>query len=236
MSSGGRGFAVDAALAHHEDAQRVVRDLRADIDRPRHPVERVEIFGEAFPIPFEALGERRAGDVLDRLHQVDEALAVLLADRSEADAAITEQDRRYAMPRRRRQHRVPGCLAVIVGMDIDPAGGDEQTVRLDLALAAAPALPPTAVSLPPSIAMSPVKASPPAPSRIVPPRITISCMVFAPKCPCCAESSMRPRSRFGNRRRHTTREGRHALRADRRSTLHREIDDDLVVTVDDQIV
>ena len=57
---------------------------------------------------------------------------MLLANRSEADAAITKEDRRYAMPRRRRQHRVPGCLAVIVGMDIDPAGGDKQTVRLDL--------------------------------------------------------------------------------------------------------
>ena len=42
---------------------------------------------------------------------------------------------------------------------------------------------------------------------------------------------MRPRSCFGNRRRHATREGRHALRADRRSTSHPEIDDDLIVTV-----
>lgn len=115
---------------------------------------------------------------------------MLLADRSEADATITEEDRRYAMPRRRCQYRVPGCLAVIVGVDIDPAGGDEQTVRLDLAFGCA--LPPTAVSLPPSIAMSPVKALAPVPSRIVPPRITMSCMVFAPKCPCCAEGSMRP--------------------------------------------
>lgn len=133
---------------------------------------------------------------------------MLLADRSEADATITEEDRRYAMPRRRCQYRVPGCLAVIVGVDIDPAGGDEQTVRLDLAFGCA--LPPTAVSLPPSIAMSPVKALAPVPSRIVPPRITMSCMVFAPKCPCCAEGSMRPRSRFRNRGRHATREGRHA--------------------------
>ena len=45
---------------------------------------------------------------------------------------------------------------------------------------------------------------------------------------------MRPRSCFGNRARHATREGRHALRAYRRSTRHPEIDDDLVMTVDDQ--
>ena len=130
---GGGGFAVDAALAHHEDAQRVVRDLRADIDGARHAVERVEIFGEALPIPFEALGERAAGDVLDRLHEVDEAGAVLAPDRREADPAIAEEDRRHAVPRRRRKHRVPGCLAVVMRVDIDPAGGDEEAVGVDLA-------------------------------------------------------------------------------------------------------
>ena len=42
---------------------------------------------------------------------------------------------------------------------------------------------------------------------------------------------MRPRSCFGNRRRHATREGRHALRADPRLTPHPKINDDLIVTV-----
>ena len=59
---------------------------------------------------------------------------MLLAHRREADAAIAEQDRRDAMPRRRRQHRVPGRLAVVMGVDIDPAGRDQQAVRVDLAL------------------------------------------------------------------------------------------------------
>ena len=38
------------------------------------------------------------------------------------------------MPGRRRQYRVPGRLAVVVRVDIDPAGGDEKAVGVDLAL------------------------------------------------------------------------------------------------------
>jgi hypothetical protein len=68
-----RNFAIDAAFARHEPPQRVMRDLRADIDRTRHPVERTERFGKAFPITVQALRERSAGNVFDRLHQIDQS-------------------------------------------------------------------------------------------------------------------------------------------------------------------
>ena len=64
-------------------------------------------------------------------HQVDQLVAVLLAHRREADAAIAEQDRRDAVPGRRRQHRVPGRLPVVMGVHIDPARRDQQPVGLD---------------------------------------------------------------------------------------------------------
>src|SRR6266478_4497923 len=64
-----------------------------------------------------------------------EAGAVLLAHRREADAAIAEQDRRHAVPRRWGKHRVPSRLAVIVGVDIDPARSNEEAGRVDLAFA-----------------------------------------------------------------------------------------------------
>ncbi len=127
----GGGLAVDAALAHDIDAQRMMRDLRRDIDRPRHAGQRVEIIREALPFPVQSFGQGRAGDVLDGFHQVDQLGAVLLAHRREADAAIAEQDRRDAMPGGGGQHRVPGRLAVVMGVDIDPAGGDQQPVGLD---------------------------------------------------------------------------------------------------------
>jgi hypothetical protein len=47
-----------AALAHHVRAHGRVRHLRADVDRARHPLEGIEVFGERLPIEAHAFGER----------------------------------------------------------------------------------------------------------------------------------------------------------------------------------
>ena len=48
---GGRRLVLRAALAHDVGAHRAVRHLRADVERARHRVERVEVLGEALPGP-----------------------------------------------------------------------------------------------------------------------------------------------------------------------------------------
>ncbi len=53
----------------------------------------------------------------------------------EADAAIAHHDRGDAMPGRWREFSVPGRLTVIVGVDVDEAGRDEEAARVDLILA-----------------------------------------------------------------------------------------------------
>ena len=95
---GGGLLAVDRALAHHVDAQRMVRHLRRDIDRARHAVQRVEVLREAFPVPLQAFRQRDAGDFLHRLHQADQRVVMLAAHRREADAAVAEQDGGDAVP------------------------------------------------------------------------------------------------------------------------------------------
>ena len=65
-----------AALAQHIGAHRGVRHLGADVDGARLGFQRVEVFGEALPLPVDALGQRRAGDVLDAFHQLDQELVV----------------------------------------------------------------------------------------------------------------------------------------------------------------
>jgi hypothetical protein len=95
---GGRRFEVDRTVAHDIDAQRMVRDLCAEIDRVRNAFKRVEIVRETLPIPFQALGEGDAGDLLDRFHQADQRLVVLAPHRGEADAAVAEQDGGHTMP------------------------------------------------------------------------------------------------------------------------------------------
>ena len=63
---------VVGPLAEHVGAQGDVRDLRGDVDRARHRLEGVEVLAERLPLPVDALVQRGAGDVLDRLHQLDE--------------------------------------------------------------------------------------------------------------------------------------------------------------------
>ena len=76
--------------------------------------------------------ERGAGNVLDAFHQLDQALAVLDLHRREADAAIAHHRRGDAVPARGLQARIPGRLAVIVGVDVDEARRDQQALGVDL--------------------------------------------------------------------------------------------------------
>ena len=143
ISSGVASSSLARALAHHVDAQRAVRQLRAEIDVARPRFERVEVLAERFPRPVQALVERRAGNVLDAFHQLDQALAVLGLHRREADAAIAHHHRGDAVPARGLQTRVPGRLAVVVGVDVDEARRDQQALGVDLlgARAATPCRP-----------------------------------------------------------------------------------------------
>ena len=112
-------------------AHRAVRHLHADVDAERRGVERVEVLGERLPAPVHALGERGAGDVLDALHQLDEPLLVTGAHRREPDAAVAGDDGGDAVTRRRLEQRVPGGLAVVVRVDVDEPGRDEQPGGVD---------------------------------------------------------------------------------------------------------
>ena len=69
---------VGAALTHHVGPQRGVRDVRADVDGVLAPGQRVEVVGERLPVPREALGQRRAGDVLDALEHADQPVVLVV--------------------------------------------------------------------------------------------------------------------------------------------------------------
>jgi hypothetical protein len=131
---GGRGFVVvDGALAHHIGAHGAVRDLRAHVQRLGAAVQRVEVFGEGFPIPLDALGQHRAGNVLHPLHDLDEPVAAVGLHGGEAHAAIAHDGRGDAMPGGRAEVGIPGGLAVVVGMDVHPARRHQAAVGPDLA-------------------------------------------------------------------------------------------------------
>ena len=130
----GRGeLARDGALAHDVDAQGMVGKLSRDIDGARQARQRIEVIRKALPIPFEAFRQRDAGNVLHPFHQVDQRLVMLPTDGGEAYAAIAENDGRGAVPGGRRKHGIPGGLAIIVRMDVDPSRRDDAPIGLHLA-------------------------------------------------------------------------------------------------------
>ncbi len=88
---GGGVLVRRAALAHHVDPQRSVREEGGDVEREPAPVERVEVLGERLPLPLDALVERGAGDVLDAFHQLDQPRLLPGADGGEADAAVADR-------------------------------------------------------------------------------------------------------------------------------------------------
>ena len=58
------------------------------------------------------------------------------AHRREAEAAVAERHRGDAVPARDRAPRVPLDLRVVVGVQVDEAGRDDQAVRVEHALGA----------------------------------------------------------------------------------------------------
>ena len=127
----GRGLVLRAPLAHHVAAHGAVGDLRADVDHLRHPVDRVEVLGEGLPAPLDPVREGGAGDVLDALHEADQPVVLVGMHRREPHAAVAHHDGRDPVPARRREHRVPGDLAVEVRVDVDETGGDDHAAGID---------------------------------------------------------------------------------------------------------
>ena len=128
---GARRLVARPALAHYVGPHRAVGDLRPDVDGEAAPRQNVEVLGEALPLPRDAFGQRRAGDVLDAFHQADEPVMAVGARRCEADAAVPGDDGRHPVPRTGGEDLVPGGLAVVVRMDVDPTGRDQRAVGVD---------------------------------------------------------------------------------------------------------
>ena len=135
--AGRRRLALDAALAHHEDAHRRMRHLRREIDVAAPGRQGVEIVGEALPVPRHAFAHHQLGNVLDAFHDLHQRVAVGGPAGREADAAVAHQHRRHAMAGGGREPLVPGRLPVIVGVDVDEARCHREPLGVDLLAAGA---------------------------------------------------------------------------------------------------
>ncbi len=123
---------VAALRPQHIVADRPVSDHRGDAQGVFPARQIIEIFAIGLPgAPGHAFVERCAGNVLDTLHQLDQRTLAAWPHRGEAHAAIAHDDGADAVAGRGIHLLVPGDLAVIVGVNIDPGGGDDCPVGVD---------------------------------------------------------------------------------------------------------
>lgn len=125
------GFAAGGALAHHVQAQAVVRHQGHEVQAVRHGVQRAAVVGERLPVPAQALGQRRSGDLLDPFHQVDQHRMVGGAHRCESDAAVAHHQRGHAVVDAGHEGLVPRGLTVVVGVQVDEARQHMGAVGVD---------------------------------------------------------------------------------------------------------
>ena len=110
-------------------------DVDGVVQRHAPTFHRVEVLGERLEVPRDPGGERRDVHVLDVLERVGEQIAVLGSARRDAEAAVPGDDRGDAVPRRRREGRIPEHLGVVVGVDVDEAGCDDEAAGIELVAA-----------------------------------------------------------------------------------------------------
>src|SRR6185369_4416 len=127
-----RDDARPLAITQHIGTHSTVRDMGAYVNRTRHPIQRVQVLGERLPIPFQALGQRGAGYVLDTFHQADQPIMLIRPGRCKTDATIADNDRRHPMPTRRRHLLVPSSLTVIMSVNVHKARRHNHSGRIDL--------------------------------------------------------------------------------------------------------
>ena len=112
---------------------RRVTDEEAGVDADA-AVEAVEPLAEESPVPVAALLERRRAacprrTAIIRMHVVD----VLGAERRDREAAVAADDGGDAVERRRRHGGSQSSLGVVVGVDVDEPGRDDEAVGVDRA-------------------------------------------------------------------------------------------------------
>jgi hypothetical protein len=125
-------LALERRVPHHVRAQRGVTDVRGVVDAHRQGVERIEVLGECFPLPMDALRHRLTRDVLCAFQIADDEMALLRAGRRQSEAAVTHDHGCHAVEARAGPERVPVHLRVHVGVDVDEARGDDAARGVDL--------------------------------------------------------------------------------------------------------
>ena len=128
----GGGLLVPTPLAHDIIAQGSMGELRAHVQGVFPARNQVKVFGEGLPFaPGHSLVERCPGNILDPLHQLDQFTLATRGHGGKADPAIAHHHGGHTVGGRGVHLVVPGHLAIVMGMNIDPAGRRQGAVSRD---------------------------------------------------------------------------------------------------------
>ena len=125
------GVALVAVVAHHEEPDRGVADVRGEVEDAAVALDGVEVLGEGLEVPRDPGLQRGQAHVLDVVQRARDELAVLGPARRDREPAVAGDDARDAMPRRRRERGVPVDLRVVVRVDVDEPRGHHVPVGLE---------------------------------------------------------------------------------------------------------
>ena len=109
-----------------------MRQIDSDIDIPGSLLQRIEKLRKGLPIPGQSRGHHGFGNILYACHDVDQRGAILRTAWSKAHTAVADNDGGDAVTRGGVQTIGPGCLTVIMGVDVDEPGSDQRACGIDL--------------------------------------------------------------------------------------------------------
>ena len=132
MASICSGVAAPPTAASPMTTRRMVEwPTRKPAFTPRRAVDAVEPLAEGVPVPRGARLQRVEGHAFDGGHHAHHVVDVLVGNRRDGEAAVAADHGGDAVERRRRDSGVPQDLRVVVGVDVDEAGGDDEAVGVD---------------------------------------------------------------------------------------------------------
>ena len=117
--------------AHHPSTHRRVADVGGSVDDAAFAAQHIKVFGESLKAPVNTAFENLQRHPLNLREVAHGHIAVSGLARSDGKAAIPNHRRGDTKRRRRFECCIPGDLCVKVGMTVDDARHQSQTVAIN---------------------------------------------------------------------------------------------------------
>ena len=119
-------------VAHHEQSQGGVADVGPKVEGDAPVGNGVQILGERLEVPGDALGQAVHVHVFDVFQRAGDEVLVAGPGGRYRKAAVAGDHRSHPVVARGSEGRIPEHLGVVVGVDVDEAGGHHLAAGVQL--------------------------------------------------------------------------------------------------------